>query len=279
MPEPVETQVREIVDTLRSFGVAALQAVIVIGAARLLQGIVRRRVTRRLENSDVSESGRTSILLIANIVVAVVAGTVLLALWGVTWSGIITAISVGTLGILLGIQDVLKSLIGGLFLIVERPYAVGDRVQFRDVSGHVIAIELRTTILRSDTGHRVVSPNSVVFTDSITNLSRKRYIKTSVIISGLPPDTVAVKQAVEAAFSGVDGIEGTPTVRFRASRPDITSAVKRDSHGESASPRRISRSAEARVTWMSGGEPEIEETIIARIRERFPGATIRSNQS
>jgi small-conductance mechanosensitive channel len=156
---------RDALDSVTSIAIGLAEALIVIVIARFVHRFMRDKLLHRLDSRNLSEGGLTLINVLSSVVVGVITATLLLALWGVTWSAIFAAIGLGTFGILLGVQDVLKSLIGGLFLIAEKPYTIGDRIQVRDVTGRVIGIELRTTILRSDSGHRIVAPNSIVFTE------------------------------------------------------------------------------------------------------------------
>jgi small-conductance mechanosensitive channel len=276
MWDTIEPTLSDATDTLTSLGIAFIQAVIVFGIARVVQRFVRDWALRRFDTPYLSERDRTTIGMVTSGIVYVAAMTVLLGLWGVTWSGIIAAISVGTLFILLGVQDVLKSLIGGFFMMFERPYDVGDRIQVRDVTGHVIQIDLRTTIIRSESGHRVVAPNSIVFTDTITNFSLRRHVKSSLVVTGLPSDAAEVKQELSEVLTDLPGVEGEPKVVMRVYRPDLVAAVRRRAGGDVKERRRVARGAEAKVVWFGDGEPQVQETIVARIRERFPNATIRS---
>src|SRR5262245_63337106 len=125
----LESRLSDALDSLTAIAFGLVEAVIVIVIARYLHRFVRERVLRRLDSPELSEEGRTAISILTSFVVGIGTATVILALWGVTWSGIIAAVSLGTFGILLGIQDLLRSLIGGIFLVLERPYSIGDRIQ------------------------------------------------------------------------------------------------------------------------------------------------------
>ncbi len=278
MESSLEAQTRDVLSSLQTLGIALGQAAIIIVVARMLHRYVRGLLIRRLDSPNLSESGRTMITVMSSIVVGLASATILLALWGVTWAGILTAISLGTLGILLGIQDVLKSLIGGVFLVLEKPYAIGDRVKVRDVTGRIIGIELRTTIMRSDTGHRIVAPNSIVFTDTITNFSLRRHVRTTLVMIGVTEKPAEVRAMIEEAMGKIEGIEGTPEVRFRAHRSRLPEAVRKGLSDSALGDRVISRGSEARISWLGGGEPEVQSAVIAKLRTIFPNATIRVNK-
>src|ERR1700723_1490168 len=73
------------------------------------------------------------------------------------------------LAIGLGLQDLIKNLIGGFVVIVDRPFQTGDRVEFGEARGEVKQIGLRSTKVLADTGMLVTIPNADVLTKPIFN--------------------------------------------------------------------------------------------------------------
>jgi small-conductance mechanosensitive channel len=72
------------------------------------------------------------------------------------------AIAVG-----LGARDLIKNLVGGLVIIADRPYEVGDRVTIAEVSGEIQHIGLATTKIATRNGTLATIPNSKLL-DAIT---------------------------------------------------------------------------------------------------------------
>jgi small-conductance mechanosensitive channel len=276
MTEEFEAQWNNAVDSLVAVGVALVELVIVVVVARFVHRLVRDRLLHRLDSPDLSESTRTAIGVVTTVVVGMAAITVVLALWGVTWSGIITAISVGTLGILLGVQDVLKSLIGGIFLLLEKPYSIGDRIQVRDITGRVIGIELRTTVIRSDDGHRVVAPNSIVFTDTLTNFSLRREIRTNLILTGIGGDPAELRTLIAKEVAAVEGVDEPIEVRIRTRRSRLKAPILAASDGRTTDERALPRVHEVWISWSGGGEPEVQAAVLARLHQHYPRARVRA---
>jgi MscS family membrane protein len=81
----------------------------------------------------------------------------------------LAALGSAALAIGLGLQDLIKNLIGGFVVIVDRPFQTGDRVQFGDAFGEVKQIGLRSTKVLTDAGMLVTIPNADVLTKSISN--------------------------------------------------------------------------------------------------------------
>ena len=70
------------------------------------------------------------------------------------------------LAIGLGAQDLVKNIIGGLVVLIDRPYQLGDRVKIGDAYGEIDHIGLRSTKLTTPDDTRVTIPNSEVLTRS-----------------------------------------------------------------------------------------------------------------
>ncbi|MEA2053532.1 MAG: mechanosensitive ion channel family protein [Candidatus Thermoplasmatota archaeon] len=88
---------------------------------------------------------------------------------GFSLSGLLVA--GGILGIVIGFasQTVVSNLISGIFLMIERPMAVGDGVNIGDVSGIVKDIKILSTTVRTYDGIYVRIPNDKVFSSNIQN--------------------------------------------------------------------------------------------------------------
>ena len=66
----------------------------------------------------------------------------------------------------LGAQDLVKSIIGGLVILADRPYQLGDRVKIGDAYGEIDHIGLRSTKLTTPDDTRVTIPNSEILSNS-----------------------------------------------------------------------------------------------------------------
>jgi len=68
-------------------------------------------------------------------------------------------------------QSAFSNIISGFFLVIFKPFHVGDRVRIGSQSGDVEDITLRHTIIRDFENRRVVIPNSVISNDTIINFT------------------------------------------------------------------------------------------------------------
>ena len=94
----------------------------------------------------------------------------------------------------LAFQDILKNFIAGIFLLLERPFRLGDEITVESHTGVVESIEMRTTTLRTNEGEEVLIPNSLVYTGTITNRTRyptRLFTLTAKVPADRAPDGLA----------------------------------------------------------------------------------------
>ena len=116
-------------------------------------------------------------ILIKRAIVAVIAViTVLLVLGalGVGPAGLVAVAGAIGLAFSLAIQDILKNFFSGVYLLLERPFRVGDTIKIKEQQGVVENIGVRTTLLRTQDNVQVMVPNAVVFAEVVTNHTDQR---------------------------------------------------------------------------------------------------------
>src|SRR5205807_10267425 len=95
----------------------------------------------------------------------------------------------------LAFQDILKNFIAGLFLLLERPFRLGDEITVDNRTGIVENIEMRATTLRTNEGEQVLIPNALVYTGTIIN--RTRYPRRLFTLTAKVPDGGVVDGLVD----------------------------------------------------------------------------------
>lgn len=91
----------------------------------------------------------------------------------------LAGLGIAGLALSLAAQDSLKNLFGSITILLDRPFQVGDRIVFSGFDGVIEDIGLRSTKVRTATGHVVTIPNSKIVNDPVENISRRPYIRRS----------------------------------------------------------------------------------------------------
>jgi len=98
------------------------------------------------------------------------------------------------LAIGLGLQDLIKNLVGGLVIVADVPFQTGDRVQIGRAYGEVVHIGLRSTKLLTADGKIAAIPNSDILNEQTFNANRsvpEALVITDVNVHrGLDPSVV-----------------------------------------------------------------------------------------
>ncbi|HUQ88450.1 MAG TPA: mechanosensitive ion channel family protein, partial [Vicinamibacterales bacterium] len=146
----------------------------------------------------------------AVIVLFVAIGTVLLR------QQLLTTSAVGAVVVGFALQDTLGNLFAGLAIQIEKPFRVGQWVQFGDREGQVTEITWRATKLRTKAGQFLIVPNSVISKEPVLNHSEPT-IPTRIEVEigasyNVPPNQV--KRAMHEAMAN------SPLV-MRAPEPQV----------------------------------------------------------
>ncbi len=112
--------------------------------------------------------------------------------------------SVASVGLALGLgaQDLVKNVIGGIVVLIDRPYQLGDRVRIGDAYGEIDHIGLRSTKLTTPDDTRVTIPNLDILSHQVFNANSGVPDCQVVTDLYLPPETdpgTAIEIGYEAA--------------------------------------------------------------------------------
>jgi small-conductance mechanosensitive channel len=140
----------------------------------IIRAAVLAIVKRRIEDTGVWYRTRKFLSYAIGLVGAIVVAT----LW-VEGSGIPTYIGFLTAGLAIALSDVLKNLAGWLYIVVRRPFRLGERIEVRGHKGDVVDIRaFRFTLFEigtervdaeQPTGRLLHMPNGTLFTEPVAN--------------------------------------------------------------------------------------------------------------
>ena len=115
-----------------------------------------------------------------NLISFAIAGVVLfhgISELGVSLVTILTGLGVGGLAVALAARPTIENMIGGIMILIDRPYRVGQRIKVKGHDGVVEQIGLRSTKIRLLTGHQATIPNEEMARTDIENIERRPHIR------------------------------------------------------------------------------------------------------
>jgi small conductance mechanosensitive channel len=206
-------------DNVFEYGARTFWALIVAAVALLIARGVRGISMRALARNRAQANVTVLIGNLAQLGVIAIGVLLILAIYTQGAFGWILA-SFSVVGIVIGLslQDILKNFVAGMWVLVERPFRIGDSIEVTGYSGTVEDISFRTTQLRTDDGREVIVPNGTFITSPVVNLTRFPTRRAAAWLV-LPADEKAVTtEEIRAALAKTGGIspEPPPAVELRS---------------------------------------------------------------
>lgn len=79
----------------------------------------------------------------------------------------VTGVLIATVLASLGVQDILRSYVSGVYLLTERRLTAGDEIEFGLFAGTIVEIKLRVTYVRGKDGSLIIVPNAELFNNTV----------------------------------------------------------------------------------------------------------------
>jgi len=160
---------------------------------------------------------------LAQIVVLILGGLILLAHFKVSITPVLTALGVGGLAVALALQDTLSNLFGGFYVAIAGQVRLGDYIKLNTgEEGYVADIGWRSTTFRALANNMIIVPNAKLAQAIVTNyhLPEKRMgVSFQVTVSydcDLERVEAALDEVLRQSMGQIAGLleEPVPTVTF-----------------------------------------------------------------
>jgi MscS family membrane protein len=164
------------ISQILEYAQAILYVLVVIIALRILLGILRELIHWYLDKISADGTSNLKFTLgpltnkVVDVLVGLVALIIILDHFGINIGSLLVSLGVGSLAVALAAQDTLANMIAGFVILVDRPFRVGDRIEFAPgLVGDVMDIGLRSTRVMGFDNNVVIIPNAELVKSRITN--------------------------------------------------------------------------------------------------------------
>ncbi|MBU3093500.1 mechanosensitive ion channel family protein [Clostridium sp. CF011] len=99
--------------------------------------------------------------------------TIIAEKWGYNIQGFVTGLGLGGLAFALAAKDAASNVIAGMFIILDKPFTIGDWINSDTLEGSIEDISFRTTKIRTVDQALIIVPNSKLTNEAVTNFSRR----------------------------------------------------------------------------------------------------------
>ena len=205
-------------DEVTNLGLAIFWSILVLvlfrfairGVIWILETLAERSVRRRL-------TFKWLIPITRMLLWGVAAYLIVRTIFRVDAQGILAASA--ALGVALGFaaQDLLKNVFGGLIVVFDQPFQVGDKISVGGTYGEVVSIGLRSTRIVTADDDFVSVPNSQVVEEQVANANAGELncqVLTNLHLPGRVDERAAKEIAFEAAVNSKYVFLGKPIQVF-----------------------------------------------------------------
>ncbi len=110
---------------------------------------------------------------IAHILIVILGFMMIAKEWNYDISAFIASLGIGSLAVALAAKDSLANVFGGMIILIDKPFIVGDWISANGVEGTVEKISFRSTGIRTFFRELVYVPNSLLTNTPITNFTKR----------------------------------------------------------------------------------------------------------
>lgn len=169
----IQRYLNELPDKLLSLGIRVVLALVIFIVGSRVISLIRRFVCRAMEKSTASEEAEGFLDSALKVLLYVILVFMILQLFGVDAASIATVI--GSVGVTVGlaIQGSLANCIGGIMILILKPFRVGDYI-IEDTGkneGIVQQISVFYTKLATYDNQVILIPNGTLANSSLTNVT------------------------------------------------------------------------------------------------------------
>ena len=199
---------------------AAVVFVVVLVAVYLVGRVVARSLANRaLSRRGLDEHARRPIRRLVGVLVVFVAISVAFGVagFGNFLQSLATVAAAATLAIGFAMQEVVKNFVGGVFIYTDKPFRIGDWIEWDDKQGIVEDISLRVSRVRTFDNELLTVPNSQLTDDVIKNPVAKDKLRLKFVFGIDYDDDIdeATEIIIEEARSHREILDDPePTVRL-----------------------------------------------------------------
>ncbi len=209
--------------------------IIVVIVAWLVAKIIKMAINRQVKKSSVDMNmDPTKFYFLKNAVNAIMAVVAIIVIFYSIPSlrnlGISLFAGAGILAAIVGFasQQAFSNIVGGIFLVIFKPFKVGDVIRVGDHFGLVEDITLRHTVINSLENRRIVIPNSTISDETILNSSLNDEMICAFIELGISYDSDidrAFSIMVEEAMKHPSYIDNRTHEQKEAGMPSVVTRV------------------------------------------------------
>lgn len=133
-------------------------------------------------------------------------------------AALVGGLGIGGLAVALAAQESLANLLGSFTIFLDKPFTVGDTIEFKGITGTIEHVGFRSTRIRTLDKSYVTVPNKALVTEPLNNITesthRRAAFKLGLVYQTKPDTLKSIIQSILDVLESNPLIEENPTVNF-----------------------------------------------------------------
>lgn len=172
--------------------IAILIFLVIYILARYVSGIIRARFGKA-DSDPLFVRFLSKITRVVIMIVGVILVLQTLGLSGIA-GGLLAGAGISAFVFGFAFKDIAENFLAGLILAFNRPFSMNDTIVVNEFSGHVVALNFRTTHIKTFDEKDVFIPNSIIVKQPVTNMTRDGKIRMDFVAG------IAYENNIDAAI-------------------------------------------------------------------------------
>jgi potassium efflux system protein len=122
-----------------------------------------------LQRFDMRADATYAVKVIARYAFAAIGVVLASRILSIDWSDAQWLVAALGVGLGFGLQEIVANFVSGLIVLAERPVRIGDTITVGNITGKVLGIKARATVVIDSESREVIIPNKALITERVTN--------------------------------------------------------------------------------------------------------------
>lgn len=172
-----------LLDHAIDFGLKLIIVAIVFVIGRWMIGWLRKFIDRFLERKKIENTVKSFLDSLINISLQVILFLVIINILGMPMVSFAAIIGAAGLAIGMAMKDNLSNFAGGVMLLINKPFRVGDRILAQAMDGTIKSMGILYTVLSTGDNRTIYIPNGPLSTGNIINFSDQKERRIDITLN------------------------------------------------------------------------------------------------
>lgn len=156
---------------------------------------------------------KNSKLALLRLVIIIIGLLLAFTVSGIPMDKLTVVLGALSVGIGLGMQNIVNNFVSGIILVFEKPFEIGDYVELADKKGKIQDIGIRSSKMLTQEGSEVIIPNGDLLSNRLVNWTLSNaYIKSEIVFKvNIATDLAALNKIIEEEINNsTDVVKNIP---------------------------------------------------------------------